>query len=126
MVIPTDRGVRVLGSCNEGYMNMIHTLEELVEGGNLPNYTVPRARQKSQLYFNDGTIDYSVLKYVALRGLEGILTSQMIYPQPYSETSLDRVVHELGRRYNMMKELFQENEQQKLRQKLEGDLNNED
>ena len=118
MVIPTDRGVRVLGSCNEGYMNMIHTLEELVEGGNLPNYTVPRARQKSQLYFNDGTIDYSMLKYV--HAMEG--RSVLLYQQPYSESSLDRVVHELGRRYNMMKELFQENE----RHKQEGDLNNED
>lgn len=122
MVIPTDRGVRVLGSCNEGYMNMIHTLEELVEGGNLPNYTVPRARQQSQLFYCDGTTDYSILKYV--HSLKG--KSVLLYRQPYSERSLDRVVHELGRRYNMMKELFQENEKQKLRQKLEGDLNIED
>ena len=111
MVIPTDRGVRVLGSCNEGYMNMIHTLEELVEGGSLPNYTVPRARQQSQLFYCDGTTDYSILKYVqSMRG-----KSVLLYRQPYSEGSLDRVVHELGRRYDMLKGLFQENEQKKLR-----------
>ena len=46
MIIPTDRGGRVLGSCNEGYMNMISKLDELTESGHLANYTVPRIRKK--------------------------------------------------------------------------------
>jgi len=112
MIIPTDRGVRVLGSCNEGYMNMISKLDELMESGHLANYTVPRARQRALLYDSEGTIDCSMLKYV--HAMEG--KSVLLYQQPYSESTLDRVVHELGRRYRMMKEIYQER----------GDLNNED
>ncbi len=101
IITPTDQGVRVLGSCNKDYMDMIQRLDDLTDEGRLPNYTVPRARQKSQLYFNDGTVDYSVLKYVTGKG-----EAMLLYRQPYSEQSLKRIVHELGRRYDTLKEYY--------------------
>lgn len=103
IITPTDQGVRVLGSCNKDYKDMIQRLDDLTDEGHLPNYTVPRARQKSQLYFADGTVDYSVLKYVTVSNDQ---SAMLLYRQPYSEQSLKRTVHELGRRYDTLKEYY--------------------
>lgn len=104
IVNPTDQGVKVMSTCNDGYKKMVDRLRMLQDSGVISDWTIPRARQGSLLFYPDGEIDCSVLAFVAQQ-----THAVLLYRQPYSAKSLEDVVQTFKNKYEVMKQRYKTN-----------------
>ena len=99
-LIPTDKGVRLLASCNEGYKVMTNSLladEEF-------QYVLPEhSRNRQLIIYPDGEVNISIMKELAERP-----NITMLYSQPYSKSELDKVILILNGKFKDMKKCYQE------------------
>ena len=98
-LIPTDKGVRLLASCNEDYKVMLNTLTASDEF----HYVVPSSRSDSMIIYPNGEVNMSILNKVLKHGNETVL-----YSQPYSDVELERTILILNGKFKDMKKCYQE------------------
>jgi hypothetical protein len=98
-LIPTDKGLRLLASCNKDYQIMVNSIKASDEY----SHHVPRRLSDEMIMFGDGEVSSNVLL-----DLRREINIQKFYPQPYSTTELKRVMFILNSAIDSMVSTFKE------------------